>query len=744
MEIINETPFEFAIFPGRLKFPAHSVTYIVKAAFELNNVSEVRIADEQVYPTGDEYYPDDDEQQGSVRYASDFAHFKPGTDVGIVGHCHVPSESAVTSCAVRFAINAHARELHVFGDRFWKRKAGVLGVTGPAPFKKMELRYENSFGGQGFEQNPAGKGAEKVTQDNGATVWPLPNIENPYQRIGSPDHKPEPAGLGPLNANWQFRNQKLGTYNKKWLEQKWPWFPDDFDPTYFNSAPQMLQFNSYLIGNESLQFVNMHPDIPDYRSRLPGLKVRCFTRTHSAIPSIGKSFQEIDMKLDTLWVDMDAEKLVLVWRGWSRVDSEEMEDIQDILVIVQALDDQSQEVEECYALLNKRKLELEQELIEEEPEEPEAPVEPEPVEEEPVNIDAIFAKAETDSRQSLMDAGIDLDNLPKPTDEDKRKEAELLAELGIESHEENPLTRKQVQTRALNKESFFEEDFTGLDLSGIGFSGIDLREVNLSGLDLKNGSFSSADLSGAILSGADLSGADFRGACLRDADLTGALLAGANLEGAILESAVFESCESHSAKFDNVQATRVDFSNAKLRGSRFGGAVLVEASFEEADLNHAVMTETQLQNVTFDKATAIHGNFGGADMSGVRASDNCDFSGAILSGCQLEGANFEGARCIQTDFSYSDMHDVNLIAANLKDANLNCADLRQAKLTKACLENASMVQANLYEASLEKAVVRNTDLRSANLYAAELLNAEIVHSNFEQANLKMTKLDRAG
>ena len=740
MEIFNCTEYQFAILNGRLGFPDHSATFIVKGCFQLKHNGTVQPADDQLYPTGDEYYPDDDEQQGSVRYASDFSYVKTRADIGLVGHCYAPSGSAIGSCAVRFVINDQARELHVFGDRFWERNMGVLGVTGPAPFNKIELRYENSFGGHGFEQNPAGKGAEKIALENGASVWPLPNIENPQQRIGSPDHKPEPIGFGPLNASWQYRKGKLGTYDKKWLEKRWPWFPDDFDPEYFNAAPQAQQLETYLNGEESLQFVNMHPDIPDYRTKLPGIKVRCFARTHSSDPSVGKSFQEIVMNLDTLWVDMDAEQLVLVWRGWSRTDSEEMGDIKDILVISETVADQSMEVEDCYALLNKRKAELDQELSEEEPERLAIPVEEESV----VDVDAIIAKADTDSKQALVDAGIDPENLPQQTDEEEKQQAVLLAELGIENHEENPLTREQIETRVLGQESFFQEDLTGLDIGGIDFSGIDLREANLSELSLKNGSFSSADMSGAILNGTDLSQADMQATCLYDADLTGAVLTEANLAGANLEDAVLESCESQSANFEKVQASGADFNNARLRGSRFSNAVLTESSFEEADLNHAILMGAQLQNAKFDKATAIYGNFSGADMTGVRASNSCDFSGAKLNGCQLEGANFEGAQCIQTDFSYSDMHDANLIAANLKGANLSCADLRQAKLAKALLENASLVQANLYEASLEKSALERTDLRNANLYGAEFLDADIADSNFENANLKMTKLDRAG
>lgn len=707
----------------------------------LNNDGAASVAEEQIYPTGDTYYPDDDEGQGSIRYPSDFSYYKRRSDVCIVGHCYAPSHTPVGSCQAGFSINGKERVLNVFGDRFWERTAGMYTATEPLPFEQMALRYENSFGGEGYVQNPVGKGAARITRENGATAWPLPNIEDPGQRVGHPEHRPVPAGFGPLRMEWDFRKQKLGTYNKQWLERRWPWFPDDFDPAYFNAAHQVLQMDGYLTGNESLRFINLHPEIPDYRSDLPGIRIRCFTRTRSADPSIGKSFQEISMKLDTLWVDMDAEQLVLVWRGWSRADSEEMEDIQDILVISEALDADSMEVDGCYDLLNRRKAELEQELGEEEPDSPEDAV---AAQEAETATEALLAGAEADVEQALRDAGLDPDNLPESDEKQKIKDAELLAALGIERLEENPLNREQVQARVLNRDSFRQEDLTGLDLTGIDFSGMELREADLSGLDLQHGSFTSADLGGANLSAANLTHANLRGANLQEADLTGAMLSGANLEGAVLEGAIFEACESNSAVFDAAQAAGADFSNARLRGSRFAGTDLTGASFEEADLNLVVMTDARLQDAKLDKSTAMHSNFSRADMTGVRASDSCDFSGSIFANCQMEGANFEGARCVQSNFSCADMHDANLIACNLANANLDYADLRQAKLSKARLENASMMQTNLYEASLEKAVLKGTDLRGANLYAAELLGSLIEDVNLQQANLKMTKLENAG
>ena len=57
MEIINETDFSAAYIAGRLPFPGHSLTIIVKGTFDLQPDQKATLSEEQLYPTGDEFYP---------------------------------------------------------------------------------------------------------------------------------------------------------------------------------------------------------------------------------------------------------------------------------------------------------------------------------------------------------------------------------------------------------------------------------------------------------------------------------------------------------------------------------------------------------------------------------------------------------------------------------------------------------------------------------------------------------------
>ena len=95
MRVIKDTPFQFAPVAGRMSFPGHSCTLVVKGTFDLVPEGVANTAKEQPFPTGDEPYAGDDESKGSVRYANALAPFKPRADVLCVGSFHAPGGTAV-------------------------------------------------------------------------------------------------------------------------------------------------------------------------------------------------------------------------------------------------------------------------------------------------------------------------------------------------------------------------------------------------------------------------------------------------------------------------------------------------------------------------------------------------------------------------------------------------------------------------------------------------------------------------
>ncbi|MCP4690685.1 MAG: DUF2169 domain-containing protein, partial [Desulfobacterales bacterium] len=630
MEIINQSGFQIGYIAGRVNFPAHSLTLIIKGTFDLAPDGVAVPSEEQLYPTGDELYEDDAEGRGSLRHESDFACFKPGADLLLAGKCHSPTGRPIQATRVTFQVGENAKTLTVFGDRYWKG----IGITKPAPFTEMELRYENSFGGEGYPENPVGKGYKKERKEPGdesgneagGGARPLPNIEDPRNLISSKSDRPAPAGFGPLGRMWRERSSKMGRYKGDWLETRWPWFPKDFDWSHFNAAPADMRPEEWLTGDEPLYFENMHPAHPRYHCRAPGLRPRCFVNKFPAGNTSETRFREAPLNLDTLWVDMEAERLILVWRGVVQVASQEFEEIEHLYLAREKLADPARPVDHYRGLFREilagEDAEFEVETAEAPPETP-----PLDVEEEMARAEKEIAEASAQLEKSMAEAGVDMvTEIPPPSAEDKKKEAELLKELGITGEiEPTPLTREKVMAGAAREEDFSGEDLSGVDLSGLALEKIQFQNALLAGVNLEKTNLTGAKLGGANLAGADLSGAILKNAELKDADLTGARLTGADLGGAALEGAILERADlvdavleramAENAIFQGADLTRADLKRCRLHGADLSGSVVHQADFGGADLREA----------SIEGAEGVEVRMAGADLTELKAAEGCDF-----------------------------------------------------------------------------------------------------------------------
>ncbi|MBN2320588.1 MAG: DUF2169 domain-containing protein [Acidobacteria bacterium] len=821
---------------------------------------------EQPFPRGDSFYADDADRQGSLFYESDFAFFKPRADLLLVGKCHTSQSKPARMCPVTFQVGEHKKTLSVFGNRRWEKRWFRHFATDPEPFTEMELRYENSFGGENSRKNPVGKGSGPIKDARGNEIRLLPNIEDPVHPIESPKSSPEPAGFGPLGRMWQTRHSKTGTYTGNYRESRWPWFPEDFDWSHFNAAPPEMQVEGYLRGDEKLYFENLHPEHSQYHSQLPGINIRCFLNKRTGSGEEETGFEEVSLNLDTLWVDMEAEKLVLVWRGWAEVLSEDYEEVQDLFIMSEPLERQPASKEACYQQFLEKQAE-EEKAWAVEPEEPEAQPEedtetPSVAQEKP-DIDPAYLQAQTNAilaqmgvnpqtvppearekqsrliqkltetdpakvaemqqkelddqmREAFAKLDLDPDNLPPVSAKAKAEQLRFMKELGLKSADiaDNPevgkimalmgaalpkmglnpenltplieqtkkqqerfkkqlgaeeeaetgaakekeaqlLTRDNVQERAARGESFTGEDLHGLDLSGLDLSNLDFSGAKLAGAILNGAKLESAILSGADLTEADLTEADCTGAnlaeadltkaklgksILADADCTGSILTEADLAESTLADAVFEKARMAGAVLDRAEAAGANFSEADLTGCSFLGSSCSGADFSKAVLDNAVLRGADLREASMEGAVGRKIDLTEANLTGLRASDGCDFTGGIFWNSAGGGSIWDNADLTGSDFRGARMEGAVFTAACLKQADLSFTDMKFSRFDKADLLEARMVRMNLFQGNLEKANLTGADLSGSNMYGVEFLDAVTENIRTDETNLKMSKL----
>jgi len=256
--------------------------------------------------------------ESSYVYEPETAPIKLGTDVVLIGHAYAVSETS-TEVQVRLRVGLLDKTVRVIGDRTWVRSLGSLSMTYPKPFEKIPLVYEQAFGGwdrshpdpnkHSFEpRNPVGTGF-RSKDGRFEEGMRLPNLEDPRHPISNFGDAPPPAGFGFTSPDWQPRASFAGTYDERWMRDRMPLLPKDFDRRFFNAASPGLIASGYLKGDEPVLIENASRR-GTLLFNLPGVPP-----PECRVQLVGKRDAQILMALDTVIINTDQDLLLLLWRG---------------------------------------------------------------------------------------------------------------------------------------------------------------------------------------------------------------------------------------------------------------------------------------------------------------------------------------------------------------------------------------------------------------------------------------------
>ncbi|GAA4354409.1 DUF2169 domain-containing protein [Variovorax defluvii] len=252
--------------------------------------------------------------RSSLRHDTDMVRTKLTTDVLLLGEAHAPGGVPVATLDVGFRVGPVVKRLRVTGDRVW------LGgsPSEPEPFATMPLCYERAYGGvdpasrrsarpQWDARNPAGTGF--VLDAAGAEGVRLPNIEYADRPVQGWSDRPAPAGFGPLGVHWQPRLSLAGTYDERWMRERQPLLPHDFDDRHYQCAPADQQSPQFLAGGEPVALVHLARQ-PELRFTLPRVLLRLDT-----FFSDGTRTMHARPRLHTVILEPSALRVSLVWHS---------------------------------------------------------------------------------------------------------------------------------------------------------------------------------------------------------------------------------------------------------------------------------------------------------------------------------------------------------------------------------------------------------------------------------------------
>lgn len=767
MRIYSDELLSVGWLSGKVLGPRLSATFFLKAAYALKNGEAPAPVSEPMLPSGDLNAAVDGKEV--LKYSSDFVPFKPRGDILVIGTGYAPGGKASSGFPVSIRVGNVRKTLDVVGDRAWERGLLFSKAGQPQTISKLPLIYANSWGGENYKWNPQGRG-HKTDR--------MHNIERPGAWAKGPGDELVPAGFGPLADGWEPRKSMVGTYKGNWFKERWPWFPDDFDWGYFNAAPLDQQVEGYLRGDEEIEFTSLHPQQIVYRSKLPGLRARCFF--NERLPEGGLLFREAPLKLDTLWIDMDAEMMVLVWRGLADVRTLKLKEIEHVFAITEAITEQSRTVEGYKMMLERRFI---------------SPADPEieaakvqqaglkaafarrfadlakefaEVEKEGAQAQALADQVTAERNAQLIAHGFDAKLLePQPAPHapfslrdlkdslekssplkgmtfPELEEAEKdLAAMDKEMPESTPPrpSRESVQAgiaAGADGARFAKQDFSGLDLSGLDLSGADLSlarfsKANLTGAMLARANLSESDLTGANLTDADLTGATLAEADLTDATLTGAKLAKTSLAGAILSGLNIEGVD-----FTGCHGKGVDFSGANLARARFVEAKLPQADFSGANIEQADFNSAELTAAQFDGAKGRGVKMEKADISGLQGGAKADFTNGNFRSAKGAGSIWEQSLLDEADFSSALLTRSNFNEASLNGARFDRANAMKASFDDASLQRATLTNANMLRTTFARANLTHADLSNSNFFEAGFWETKFGQTISDGGNFRRT------
>lgn len=255
--------------------------------------------------------------QSAARYESDYAHRKPFCDVLVNGSAYAPHGEPAKRITVGLYVGPIQKRFQVIGSRFWDKFLFWMVPTPIEPFTKQAISYDCAYGGtdksernpdkvKTYVQNPVGVGYYPLTGGKGLVGKRLPNTCEIGRVATSRKGNYRPMSYSPAGRNFKWRIPFAGTYDKKWLAERVPFFPEDFDYRYFQCAPHDQQM-PHPKGGEQIGLENLTPD-GMRRFRLPQMPMPVLF-----IPHRGEVKQQ-DAVIDTILLEPDKNRFMLTWR----------------------------------------------------------------------------------------------------------------------------------------------------------------------------------------------------------------------------------------------------------------------------------------------------------------------------------------------------------------------------------------------------------------------------------------------
>jgi hypothetical protein len=267
-------------------------------------------------------------------HEAEFAWAKPRCDVLLNGTAYAPEGRPAERVRVGVKLGDWQKVFDVVGDRVWVQRGLAPAPSAPVPFVSMPVTYDVAYGGvddtdpdnaSAYMRNPIGRGYGAPGSAERLLGRPVANTEDPRNPVTVPWGGYAPMSFGPVGRGWQPRLALAGTYDQDWVDNEFPFLPEDFDVRHFQAAPEDQQVGEPA-GGEDVVLLNLTPGGGRVRFQLPAdsrMPVVFFPKRIDAEHRLAV--------LDTVLLEPDRRLVGLVWRC-TRALSRDIFELAEVLV----------------------------------------------------------------------------------------------------------------------------------------------------------------------------------------------------------------------------------------------------------------------------------------------------------------------------------------------------------------------------------------------------------------------------
>lgn len=343
--MVEDATQQVTIVAGMGPERAHIFSVLVKRSYAIEDGCPlVELAAESFRRT-DAFHEPGDPETCSVWRESECAPYKVATDIVVLGQAYAPRGQPTDRVTVGVDVGGRQKLLTVTGDRRAVFTDGrTPRFTDPAPFITMPMRYERAYGGSDrrsiadkpfyYPRNTVGRGAALLNLPETIDGLELPNIEDPDDLL-----TPERLVIGEA-ARWneQPLAQGLSAFQKTWYPRCS--FVGALPPHVDASTTmreellglvpegQIALGRGFRLPSFDVRFntgASIGLALPDVG---PGTTIRLARLSPEPMLSfglpmhwprigldIGRGMSELDTRLHTVTIDIEARRVDMIWRG---------------------------------------------------------------------------------------------------------------------------------------------------------------------------------------------------------------------------------------------------------------------------------------------------------------------------------------------------------------------------------------------------------------------------------------------